>query len=78
MDTGNAGRDKTFYRCSFSSRLYVHKVIAATGNVEGAEFEREMFHKALVRVPSVAMLDGELEYRKAKIEAAWGKLAGGS
>jgi tetratricopeptide (TPR) repeat protein len=63
---------------------------AVTGDVAGAEVERELFRAAYARVPGTrtifnntcqdilavagAMLDGELEYRKGNIEEAFGHL----
>ena len=64
--------------------------MAATGDVAGAETERELFHQAVARVPesrtvfnntcqsilqvASAMLDGELEYRKGNFDEAFAHL----
>lgn len=64
--------------------------MAATGDVTGAEAERELFHQAVARVPesrtvfnnscqsilqvASAMLDGELEYRKGNFDEAFAHL----
>ncbi|KOV69481.1 hypothetical protein ADL00_10890 [Streptomyces sp. AS58] len=64
--------------------------LSATGRIAGAEAERELFREALTRVPGTrmlfnntctdilavasAMLDGELEYRKGRYDAAFAAL----
>ncbi|OGM41631.1 tetratricopeptide repeat domain protein [Aspergillus bombycis] len=84
-------RDEKLY-CVTTAMIHYGKGVAfaATGQVDQADKQRELFHKALKRVVSTrmlfnnkcidilaiaeAMLDGELEYRQGNYDAAFSHL----
>ncbi|KAI0096873.1 TPR domain protein [Nemania sp. FL0031] len=83
--------DHTLYSVTVAMAYYAKGVaFAATGKVEEAELQRELFAKAYKSVPASrmlfnnkcvdilqvaeAMLDGELEYRRGHHEAAFARL----
>jgi tetratricopeptide (TPR) repeat protein len=81
-------RDQTLY-CVTTAMIHYAKGVAyaALGQVDEADKERAIFHKAVDRVPTSralfnntcrdilaiadAMLDGEIEYRRGNIDAAF-------
>lgn len=84
-------QDQELY-CVTTAMIHYAKgvALAATGRIEEAEHERELFEAALGRVPdtrylfnnrcldilaiAAEMLKGELEYRKGNVDAAFGHL----
>ncbi|MFF0885596.1 hypothetical protein [Streptomyces sp. NPDC003456] len=86
-----APTDPELYAVTTAMRHYARGVaLSATGEVDGAEAERELFRAAVGRVPETrmlfnntchdilaiasAMLDGELEYRKGDHDLAFAAL----
>jgi hypothetical protein len=83
--------DKDLYCVTVAMTHYGKGIAwAATGNVEEADKERELFHEASKRVPPTrldfpnkvvdelkvasAMLDGEIEYRRGNFDVAFSRL----
>ncbi|MFE7903224.1 hypothetical protein ACFU3E_38270 [Streptomyces sp. NPDC057424] len=86
-----APTDPELYTVTVAMRHYARGVaLSATGEVDRAESERELFREAVSRVPetrmlfnntcadilaiAAAMLDGELEYRRGRYDLAFAAL----
>lgn len=80
--------DEDIYSVTIATAHYAKGIAwAATGDLEKADEERELYHKALKRVPksrldfpnrvvdelkvATAMLDGEIEYRRGNFDRAF-------